>query len=153
MNFFRYLLGEEYYKQYENTEIMVNPTPQELLKYFSVRWGYHPPVDLRWTSNWKLKRIYVWDAEYIHPDVMETYPELMMNCLVRGTAELQSNGKLQVNHDNDITTKLGIKKPIYKHALDYLKLYFNGDIVQQIYDRYDNDVAAHGEDWLHQWWW
>ncbi len=150
----RYLqyINEKYYKRYEDTEILVNPSSQELLKYYNIRNGYTPPVELRWVSNWKLKRLYVWDAEYLHPDIMGFFKELSMNCIVRGTSTLRSDGKLHTEDLDDITTKPGIRKPAYNKALDYLQPYFDENIVQKIYASYDRDCEKYGERWLSQWW-
>lgn len=146
MKFINYL-NEEYYKRFKNTEIYVNPSRKELLSAFG------KGAALRWMSNWKKKLIYVWNADYIHLEVADVYKELLVNCLVRGEATLNNNGTLFVEHPvGDITTKPGIKKPIYKNKLDYLQPYFDKDVVKDIYDSYDSDVSNYGENWLRQWW-
>lgn len=145
MKFLKYL-SEEYYKRVGKTEILVNPSPKELLKTY----GNNNMV--RWISNWKKKEIYVWDSEKLHYTILDNCSELEVNCLVRGTAIIHPNGKLYTDTSEDITSKPGIKKPYYKGKLDFLQKYFDEDIVARIYNAYDNDVAEHGEEWLKQWW-
>ena len=145
--YFEKYLTEEYYKRYSRSnEIFVNPTTRELLKYFGKN------NQIRWSSNYKKKLLYVWNADDLHYDIYESFPEILMHCLVRGIATIKSNGKLITEDLDDITPKPGIEKPIYKDVFDYLMPYFSDDIVKNIFDSYDQCVKSFGESWLKQWW-
>jgi hypothetical protein len=118
-------LNEEYFSSIyvagEEVPIFINPTPREILKNFK------KDDEIRWFADHKKEKFYVFTSDYIHWEIFDRLKSKCPKTILRGVAQVKSNGKLLINSSFDITAGKNFDKEI-KH-FNFIQKYFDDDII------------------------